>query len=287
MSPTVTNDAFSIDWSTNRAAIWRAYSQRLKAIRAIDAVQLDDLHGLERQKYLFISNLKQFINGQATNNALLWGSRGTGKSSLVKAAFNALCPLEASESGKPKSDKQAISSTLRIIQIDKANLEILPELSDSLRELEYHFILFIDDLAFGAGDDSYQPLKTILEGNLEAPADNIIVVATSNRRHLVTELQADNQNTTIVDAELHYSDAVEEKIALSDRFGLWLSFHPVRLQEYFDLVSQLFANTGQTTDEHTLHNAARLYAMHRGSHSPRIAQQFIKTYLAKLSGTTL
>lgn len=255
----------TIDWDAYRAAIWRSYSQQLRPVASgdIDPVDVIDLHGLTRQKAAVIDNTQQFIDGQPSNHALLWGSRGTGKSSLIKAVFNHF------------SDTR-----LRLIQLDKSQLTALPQLTDELRNLPYRFMVFVDDLAFETGDHSYQPLKSILEGSIERPPDNLRLYATSNRRHLVTEHQQDNQNTELIDGELHYTDTVEEKISLSDRFGLWVAFHPARLADYFALVTQLFANHSMDTE--ALHNAARLYAMGRGSHSPRTAQQFYREYAAKL-----
>lgn len=257
----------TIDWQQHRAAVWRVYSQQFKAVTAIDPIQLDDLQGLAKQRQQLFDNTERFLHNQPANHALLWGSRGTGKSSLIKAVFNHYHQFE--------------SCSLRLIQIDKAHLQILPELTDHLRDLPFRFIIFVDDLAFAEGDDSYQPLKTILEGSIELPPENILLYATSNRRHLVIEHQQDNHATAIVDGELHYGDAVEEKISLSDRFGLWLAFHPNNMQAYFQLVETLCSDYCQQAqiDENTLHNAARLYAMSRGSHSPRTAQQFYKHFV--------
>lgn len=252
-----------MNWQQHRAAVWREHTQQLRPVLDIDIIQLDDLQGLSRQKTALLDNTQSFLKQAPANHVLLWGSRGTGKSSLVKAVFN-----------------RHLDSSLRLIQIDKGHLYILPELTDHLRDQTFAFIIFIDDLAFEAGDHSYQPLKTLLEGSIERPPKNVLLYATSNRRHLVTEYQQDNQNTNIINSELHYSDAVEEKISLSDRFGLSLAFHPVQMDDYFTLVEHLFSS--YDVDATQLINAARLFAMSRGSHSPRTAQQFYRQYRAQL-----
>lgn len=258
------NGINTIDWQHFPAAVWRAYSQQLRTITDLDPVQLSDLQGLDQQKTTLLKNTQAFLDQRPANHALLWGSRGTGKSSLVKAIFNHFA-----------------KTNCRMIQLDKLHLHILPELTDELREQSQRFIIFVDDLAFEPGDHSYQPLKTLLEGSIERPPENVLLYATSNRRHLVTEYQHDNQNTKIVDGELHYSDAVEEKISLSDRFGLTLSFHPISLDEYFAQIDKLFAE--QSINSMELHNAARLFAMSRGSHSARTAEQFYRHYANQLA----
>ncbi|HEC73700.1 MAG TPA: ATP-binding protein [Methylophaga aminisulfidivorans] len=256
-----------IDWHQDYAAIWRSHSQKLKAvpIQRLDSVRLSDLKGIDKQKQAIVENTQHFIDGKTSNHALLWGARGTGKSSLIKALLNEMAP-----------------HGLRIVQVDKDDLSYLHEILDSLEEEDeqFRFIIFCDDLSFEAGESSYKPLKTLLEGGIELPPERVRLYATSNRRHLLPEKQSENQLSGLVDGEIHYADSLEDKLALSDRFGLTLSFYPADWENYFSIVETLFADT--ITDRVKLHEAARLYAMGRGSHSGRTAKQFYQFYLAKL-----
>lgn len=254
-----------IDWHQFNAAIWRSNSQQLKPIRRHDPVVMNDLQGIEQQKQALLDNTRHFIEGRTSNHCLLWGSRGTGKSSLIKALLN-----EMAEKG------------LRMIQIDKSDLAFLPDILDSL-ELEdeqFRFIIFCDDLSFEAGETSYKPLKSLLEGGLELPPSNVLLYATSNRRHLLPEQQSENQLSHLVDGEIHHADSLEDKLALSDRFGLTLSFYPANWESYLDIVDSLFSDVD--VDKQQLHEAARSYAMGRGSHSGRTAKQFYLYYCATL-----
>jgi len=203
-----------IDWTNLLAAIWRSHRETLHGIHDIDPIRLSSLVGIERQKELLIENTRRFVQALPANNALLWGARGTGKSSLIKAVFN-----EFSSEG------------LRIIEVDKNDMIYLAELVDDIRDEKYKFIIYCDDLSFESSETSYKSLKRVLDGSVEAPPKNVLVYATSNRRHLMPEYMRDNQETRLVNDELHYSDAVEEKIALSDRFGLWISFDPISMDE--------------------------------------------------------
>lgn len=187
-----------IDWTKTYAAIYRAKTDNLRAVRDIDPICLDNLVGIETQKEQIITNTKAFIKGKPCNNVLLWGSRGTGKSSLIKAVFNSF-----KEQG------------LRLIEISKEDLINLPDIIDTLRQSDFKFIIFCDDLSFEEGDNSYKGLKPVLEGSIELPPKNILVYASSNRRHLVTELKKDNEGAIVQERQLHYSDAVEEKIFAS------------------------------------------------------------------------
>ena len=243
-----------MDWHAYRAAIWRPRSQTLRGVTAIDPVRLADLVGIDDQKAKLVANTRRFLEGGPANNALLWGSRGTGKSSLIKALAN-----EYAQDG------------LRIVQIDRDDLLDLPEIVDEIRHEPRRFLVFCDDLTFEAGEPGYRALKTVLEGSVELPPDNLLVYATSNRRHLMPEPQSDNAQTRIRDGEIHYGDAVEERLSLSDRFGLWLSFYPFDLEHYLAIVDRHFPNH---PDRPALHEAARQFALLRGSHSGRTARQF-------------
>ncbi len=249
-----------IAWKDTYAAVWRPYRKHLHPVQALDPITLDSLIGIERQKQQLTDNTRRFLERQPANNALLWGARGTGKSSLVKALLNHYHPRG-----------------LRMIEIYKDNLYILPEIVDEIRDLSYRFIIFLDDFTFEEQDNSYIPLKSVLEGSIEQPPENILIYATSNRRHLLPEYLQDNLDSRLVDGELHYADAVEERISLSDRFGLWISFHQTNLQQYLRIVDSYFPDYQGNREE--LHEAARLFAMARGSRNGRTAKQFYNSYV--------
>ncbi|PVY78876.1 hypothetical protein C8D92_10179 [Tamilnaduibacter salinus] len=248
----------SIDWQTTRAAIWRRHRQALRAVHEIDRVRLSDLLEIDRQKAAIVTNTEHFLKGEPANNTLLWGSRGTGKSSLIKALLN-----EYADRG------------LRVIEVDREDLLFLPEIVDEIRALPYRFIIFSDDLSFGHDDASYKALKSVMEGSIESPPENVRVYATSNRRHLMPEYMKDNQAAQMVDGELHLGEAIEEQISLSDRFGLWLSFYPFDQKEYLHLVDALFPDV---EDRESLHLAAIRFATAKGGRSGRAARHFYNTY---------
>ena len=249
----------TIDWHKIHAAIWRQQKQALRPVTAIDPITLEALVGIDRQIDELCRNTERFITSQPANNALLWGARGTGKSSLVKALLN-----------------EYHSNGLRLIQVYKEDLQHLPEIVDEIRELPQRFIIYCDDFSFEINETSYVGLKTVLEGSIEQPPDNILIYATSNRRHLLPETMQDNLDSKVVDGELHYSDAIEEKISLSDRFGLWLSFYQPNLEGYLQIVDSYFPD--YPGDRNTLHEAARMFSMVRASKSGRTAKQFYNFY---------
>jgi predicted AAA+ superfamily ATPase len=252
-----------INWKTSMAAIWRSRSQRLRPVTRLDSITLEQLLGIDRQKRSLIENTERFLFGQPANNALLWGARGTGKSSIIKALLNAY------------ADKG-----LRVIQIDKEDLLDLPEIVDSLIEEPYRFVVFCDDLSFDEGDATYKALKSILEGSIELPPENVLIYATSNRRHLMPEYMRDNVQSKVVDTEIHFAEAIEEKISLSDRFGLWLSFYAINQDQYLEIVDQLFGSVANTS---ALHAEAIRFATSKGGRSGRAAQQFYKAFSGKFS----
>lgn len=253
------NDAH-IDWDSTWAALWRHHRQTLRAVRHLDPIRLEQLVGIERQKQALMHNTERFLAGLPANNTLLWGARGTGKSSLIKALLNAYAPRG-----------------LRLIEVDKDDLLFLPEIVDDIRALPQCFIIFCDDLSFEAGERGYKALKSILEGSIELPPENVLVYATSNRRHLMPESMQDNLASGLVEGELHYADAVEEKISLSDRFGLWLSFYPVSQEEYLAMVDSYFP--AYAGDRGELHRAALQFAQSKGgARSGRTARQFFNTW---------
>lgn len=247
-----------IDWDKTYAAIYRSRKDYLKPIIDLDNISLNDLLGMEEQKNALYQNTLNFIHGKGANHALLWGAKGTGKSSLIKAIFN-----EFKDKG------------LRLVELAKDDLFALVDIIDELREQPFKFILFCDDFSFEKNDDSYKFLKPLLEGSIEAPPQNIIIYASSNRRHLLSESMSDNQGVQVAHTELHASDAAEERLSLSDRFGLWLSFYQGNLNEYLKLVDFYFKDI--KCDKELLHKKAKEFANLRASRSGRTAKQF---YLA-------
>jgi len=245
----------AFDWVEVQAAIWRHNGGYLKPVHMVDPIALEDLLGVEEQKQQLLANTEQFVRGEPANNALLWGARGTGKSSLIKAVFN-----------------RFKGEGLRLIQVDKAGLGDLPELSDTLEETPYRFIIFCDDLSFDEGEPGLRELKSLLEGSIEQPPENVRVYATSNRRHLVPETMSDNLASKVKGDYVHLADAIEEKISLSDRFGLWLSFYSISQDDYLAIVDYLFREVVVERDR--LHFDAKQFAQMRGVRSGRVARQF-------------
>jgi len=249
-----------IDWEHTYAAMWRQRKNQLRAVHHIDPVSLDDLVGIDEQKQRLLDNTERFLQSKPANNALLWGARGTGKSSLIKAVFN-----------KFRNQK------LRLIEVDKTDLLSLHDIVDDIREQNYHFIIYCDDLSFDDNDTSYKALKSVMEGSIELPPENVLVYATSNRRNLVPESMKDNLASSHVQGEVHYADAIEEKISLADRFGLRLSFYSITQQEYLNIVDSYFRDV--SFDRAALHREAILFAAERGARSGRIARQFYRYFI--------
>lgn len=247
------------DFSRGLAFRWRAHPHGgyLETVRDLSPIRLGDLQNIERQKSEARRNTEQFVKGLPANNVLLTGSRGSGKSSLVKALLN-----EFSAQG------------LRMVEVDKHLLHELPDIVALLHARPERFVVYCDDLAFSADDSSYRALKTILDGSLHAGADNVIIYATSNRRHLIPESHQDNQLAHYADnGELHPGDAVDDRVSLSDRFGMWLTFYPNSQDDYLAAVSVwLGKHRLELTD--TARTAALQWAMARGNRSGRTASQF-------------
>ena len=235
---------------------YRWHDSRLEGISNFDRVDQSELLHLDRQINLLTRNTAQFVSGNPANNALLWGARGTGKSSLIKAQLSAF-----------------IDQHLCIVEIPKSATGQLFEIIRTLSRDERKFIIYLDDLSFESNDDSYKALKACLEGSLQPQPDNVVIYATSNRRHLMPESMQDNLDSTMVDGQLHPSDSIEEKVSLSDRFGLWLSFHPFTQDQYLAVVEQTLRNRHFEIDDESRAEALR-FATSRGSRSGRIAFQF-------------
>lgn len=251
------------DWQAH-AFRWRSTQGRghLQAVTRLHGIRLDDLRDIEAQKEQLERNTRQFLEGKGANNVLLTGARGTGKSSLVKALLNRYAP-----------------DGLRLIEVDKDDLCDLPDIVDRIAHRPERFILFCDDLSFEATEAGYKALKSVLDGSLSAVPDNVLLYATSNRRHLMPEYFEDNRDTRHQDGEIHPGEAVEEKISLSDRFGLWLSFYPFDQEAYLRIVAGWLADFGLSpTEIEAARSPALLWALSRGSRSGRIAWQFAKDY---------
>ncbi len=260
----------AVDWNSPTAAFrWRKKNGRgvLAPIARISPVSLPDLFFVERQKALLEQNTRQFLQGKPANNVLLTGARGTGKSSLVKACLNAF-----SDQG------------LRLIEVDKNDLIDLDEISDLIASRPEYFILYCDDLSFDEGDSSYKALKVALDGSVAAQPDNILIYATSNRRHLLPEKMSDNDGySRNEDGDLHPGETVEEKISFSDRFGLWLSFYPYSQDEYLFITAHWLHSLGCSEDQVAqARQEALQWALHRGSRSGRTAWQFARDYAGKI-----
>ncbi|WP_151707573.1 ATP-binding protein [Acinetobacter sp. TUM15064] len=237
----------------------------LKAIHQLKRVELNDLKGIERQKEKVLQNTEQFLNGLPANDVLLTGSRGTGKSSIVRALLT-----EYAEQG------------LRLIEIERDDLSELPEIQKLIAERPEKFIVYCDDLAFNAEDENYRSLKSVLDGSLQSGSSNFIIYATSNRRHLLPEFMHENTPVTRVDVpqynELHPQEAIEEKISLSDRFGLWLSFYPMDQNLYLEIVQHYLSKAQISMDDIVRAEALR-WCQTRGQRSGRAAYQFSKHWI--------
>jgi predicted AAA+ superfamily ATPase len=254
------------DWST--AVAWR-YRKRssghgaLEPVRNVGAMRLSDLQEIDGQKEKIQRNTLQFVQGLPANNVLLTGARGTGKSSLIRACLNEYSP-----------------QGLRLIEVDKAELVDLPDIVDVVSERPERFIVFCDDLSFEDGEPGYKALKSILDGSVSAASPNVLIYATSNRRHLLPEYMKENLTYThTAEGEVHPGEVVEEKISLSERFGLWVSFYPFSQDEYLTIVAQWLTSFGvPASDIEVARPQALVWALERGSRSGRVAYQFARDY---------
>ncbi|MEJ2060416.1 MAG: ATP-binding protein [Gammaproteobacteria bacterium] len=251
------------DWSAS-AYRWR-HPGFLQPVHHPHHIDPADLLGIERQKALLSRNTAQFVKGLPANNVLLWGSRGTGKSSLIKAMLHTYA-----------------SEGLRLIEVEAHDLIDLPDIVSPLYDRPERYIIFSDDLSFESGDASYKALKAVLDGSVARSPDNVLIYATSNRRHLLPEYQRENQEARLVEGEIHHGEAVEEKISLSERFGLWLSFHPFSQEQYLDATEHWIEELGDSVvfDEEARQEALR-FALSRGSRSGRVAYQFAQDWVGR------
>jgi hypothetical protein len=260
-----------VDWSAP-AFRWRRrpflgmVAGRLEAVHRVAVIDPADLQHVERQKQAILGNTRQFVRGLPANNVLLTGARGTGKSSLIRACLSAFA-----------------AEGLRLVEVDKGDLVDLPDIVDQLADRAERFVVFCDDLSFEAGEAGYKAMKAALDGSVAAASDNVLIYATSNRRHLMPESMRDNlASTHDEDGELHPAETVEERISLSERFGLWLSFHPFRQDDYLDIVDHWLARLGlDAAAIAAARGEALQFALQRGSRSGRVALQFARDYAGR------
>ena len=246
------------------AFIWHADGRRLELVADVNRVDLELLRGIDRQRDQLLENTRRFARGLPANNALLWGARGTGKSSIVKAVHAAV----NGETG----------GRLALVEIHREDIPTLPALLGNLRQSGRPCILFCDDLSFDGRDTSYKSLKAVLEGGIEGRPANVIFYATSNRRHLMPRDMIENERSTAISP----SEAVEEKVSLSDRFGLWLGFHACDQETYFEIIEGYAGRYGLEVERETLRAEAREWAVTRGSRSGRVAWQFVQDLAGRL-----
>ena len=259
------------DWRRSSAFRWRKRASGgasyLQPVVHASTIALSDLHQIGTQKHQIEQNTRQFVAGRPSNNVLLTGARGTGKSSLIKACLN-----------------QFAGQGLRLIEVDKADLAELPDIVDLVAGRPERFVIFCDDLSFEEGESGYKALKVALDGSISTQSDNVIIYATSNRRHLMPERMSDNTGYTHGgDGDLHPGETVEEKIALSERFGLWLSFYPFKQDDYLEIAGHWLAHFGLDAQQiEAARGDALRWALARGSRSGRVAWQFAKDYAGKM-----
>lgn len=261
------------DWNASMAYRYRKRSSGhgvLEPVRHVGAMRLSDLKEIEPQKEKIRRNTEHFVGGQPANNVLLTGARGTGKSSLIKACLN-----------------EYAARGLRLIEVDKADLTDLPDIVDVVSERSEKYIVYCDDLSFEDGEPGYKALKSILDGSVAATTANVLIYATSNRRHLLPEYMQENLSYThTADGEVHPGEVVEEKISLSERFGLWVSFYPFTQNEYLTIVAQWLSSFGVPAPAIEAARAdALIWALERGSRSGRVAYQFARDYAGGHSQT--
>lgn len=256
------------DWSASTAFRYRKRSNAcaLEPVKHVASIRLSSLVEVEPQKERLLRNTEQFVQGRAANNVLLTGARGTGKSSLIKACLNEFSP-----------------QGLRLIEVDKADLVDLPDIVDLVAGRPERFIVFCDDLSFDEGEAGYKALKSILDGSVAQASDNVLIYATSNRRHLLPEYMKENLSYTHTeDGEVHPGEVIEEKISLSERFGLWVSFYPFTQDEYLAIVAQWLRGHGVGEDAiAAARQESLVWALERGSRSGRVAFQFAKDYAGR------
>jgi predicted AAA+ superfamily ATPase len=261
--PTAAHDLAAAD-----AFVWHP-DGRLIAVPKVNRVEMGLLRGIDRVRDTLMDNTERFAKGLAANNALLWGARGMGKSSLVKASHAAVNAAHAKEKG---------FLPLKLVEIHREDIESLPSLMAITRASPFRFLVFCDDLSFDSDDTTYKSLKAVLEGGIEGRPDNVIFYATSNRRHLMPRDMMDNERATAINP----GEAIEEKVSLSDRFGLWLGFHRCSQDEFLEMVNGYIKHHGIRIDADTLRAEALEWATTRGSRSGRVAWQYVQDLAGRL-----
>ena len=257
------------DFTAADAFIWHPDGRRLAPVKRVNRVEMSLLKGIDRVRDVLVENTERFAKGLPANNALLWGARGMGKSSLVKATHAGV---------NLTVGRQAKSTPLKLIEIHREDIESLPDLMGIIRGAHYRFIVFCDDLSFDGEDTTYKSLKALLEGGIEGRPDNVIFYATSNRRHLMARDMMENERSTAINP----GEAVEEKVSLSDRFGLWLGFHRCSQDEYLAMVEGYVAHYKIPARGETLQHDALEWSTTRGSRSGRVAWQFVQDLAGRL-----
>jgi len=263
------------DFTTADAYIWYPSVRTLAPVPRVNRVDMSLLKGIDRMRDILVENTERFARGLPANNALLWGARGMGKSSLVKAAHAAVNAALQATLGTE-------AGVLKLVEIHREDIESLPDLMTLLRCAPYRFLVFCDDLSFDAQDTSYKSLKAVLEGGIEGRPDNVILYATSNRRHLLSRDMIENERGSAINP----GETVEEKVSLSDRFGLWLGFHRCSQDEFLAMVEGYVSYYGVPVDAATLRREALEWATTRGSRSGRVAWQYVQDLAGRL-GVTL
>ncbi len=254
------------DFLAADAFVWRAHDETAMPVPHVNRVEIALLKGVDRARDILVENTTRFANGLPANNALLWGARGMGKSSLVKAAHAAV------------NAARGAARPLKLIEIHREDIESLPALMARLRADPHRFLVFCDDLSFDGGDASYKSLKAALEGGVEGRPANVLFYATSNRRHLLPRDMVDNERSTAINP----GEAVEEKVSLSDRFGLWLGFHKCSQDDYLEMVRGYCAHFGLPAPAEDLERDALEWATTRGARSGRTAWQFVQDLAGRL-----
>jgi len=255
------------DFTIADAFVWYPDAGQLTPVPRVNRVDMSLLKGIDRMRDILMENTERFAKGLPANNALLWGARGMGKSSLVKAAHAAVNASLGNDTG-----------LLKLVEIHREDIESLPDLMGQLRGTHYRFLVFCDDLSFDAEDTSYKSLKAVLEGGIEGRPDNVILYATSNRRHLLAREMIENERSSAINP----GEAVEEKVSLSDRFGLWLGFHRCSQDEFLAMVQGYVAHFRVPVDAETLRREALEWATTRGSRSGRVAWQYVQDLAGRL-----
>jgi hypothetical protein len=261
------------DFAAADAFIWHPDQRKLAPVPRVNRVDMALLKGIDRMRDILLENTERFARGLPANNALLWGARGMGKSSLVKAAHAAVNAALASKDATTGSTVRLI-----LVEIHREDIESLPDLMSLLRGAPYRFLVFCDDLSFDAEDTSYKSLKAVLEGGIEGRPANVILYATSNRRHLMSRDMIENERASAINP----GEAVEEKVSLSDRFGLWLGFHRCSQDEFLAMVEGYVRHYGVPVESEALRREALEWATTRGSRSGRVAWQFVQDLAGRL-----